>query len=162
MQWTPDFSFDNSPAANVIVVPGGRGAHDIPARQREGTIDYIKRIANAPDNKYVMSVCTGAILLGAAGLLDGRHCNVSSHNRHRFEQDAPKAKLVKDISLNFVQDGNLFTGNGPCSGLATALRVIEVHCGTGYKNNLRELISYIVPPVKGALVENGKITTITV
>jgi transcriptional regulator GlxA family with amidase domain len=162
VQWTPDFSYDNAPAANVIVAPGGRGAHDIPARQREGTIDYIKRTANAPDNKYVMSVCTGAFLLGAAGLLDGRHCNVSSHNRHKFEHDVPKAKLVKDISLNFVQDGNLFTSNGPCSGLATALRVVEVHCGTGYKNNLRELIEYIVPPVKGALVENGKITNIMV
>jgi hypothetical protein len=39
---------------------------------------------------------------------------------------------------------------------------VEVHCGTGYKNNLRELIEYIVPPVKGAVVDNGKITYITV
>jgi hypothetical protein len=39
---------------------------------------------------------------------------------------------------------------------------VEVHCGTGYKNNLRELIEYIVPPVKGALVENGTITNIEV
>jgi putative intracellular protease/amidase len=162
MQWTPDFSYDNAPAANVIVAPGGRGAHDIPARQREGTIDYIKRVGNAPSTKYVMSVCTGGFLLGAAGLLDGRHCQISSHNYQRFERDVPNAKLVRDPSLNFVQDGNLFTSNGPCSGLATALRVVEVHCGTGYKNNLRELIEYIVPPVNGALVENGKITNITV
>ena len=62
----------------------------------------------------------------------------------------------------FVQDGNLFTSNGPCSGLTTALRLVEVHCGTGYKNNLRELIEYKVPPVKGALVKNGEITNITV
>jgi len=64
--------------------------------------------------------------------------------------------------ISFVQDGHLFTSNGPCSGLATSLRLVEVHCGTGYKNNLRKLISYITPPVKGALVENGKITNITV
>jgi transcriptional regulator GlxA family with amidase domain len=146
----------------MIVAPGGRGAHDIPARHKDGTIDYIKRVANAPDNKYVMSVCTGTFLLGAAGLLDERHCQVSSHNYFRFEQEVPKAKLVRDPSLNFVQDGNLFTSNGPCSGLATALRLVEVHCGTGYKNNLRELIEYKVPPVKGALVENGKITNVTV
>jgi putative intracellular protease/amidase len=162
MQWTPDFSHDNAPAANMIVVPGGRGAHDIPARHKEGTIDYIKRVANAPDSKYVMSVCTGAFLLGAAGVLDGRHCQVSSHNYGRFEREVPKAKLLKDPSLNFVQDGNLFTSNGPCSGLATALRVVEAHCGTGHKNNLRELIEYKVPPAKGALVENGKLTNITV
>jgi putative intracellular protease/amidase len=162
MQCTPDFSYEIAPAANMIVAPGGRGAHDIPARHNDGTIDYIKRIGNAPGTKYVMSVCTGAFLLGAAGLLDGRHCQVSSHNYGRFEQEVPKATLVKDPSLNFVQDGNLFTSNGPCSGIATALRVVEVHCGTGYKNNLRELIEYIVPPVKSAVVENGKIRYITV
>jgi putative intracellular protease/amidase len=162
MQWIPDFSYDNAPAANMIVAPGGRGAHDIPARHKDGTIDYIKRIGQASDTKYVMSVCTGAFLLGAAGLLDGRHCQVSSHNYGRFEQEVPKAKLLKDPSLSFVQDGNLFTSNGPCSGLATSLRVVEVHCGTGHKNNLRELIEYIVPPVKGAVAENGRITIITV
>jgi transcriptional regulator GlxA family with amidase domain len=162
MRLTPDFNYENAPAANTIVVPGGRGARDIPARQKEGTIDYIKSVANAPSHKYVMSVCTGAFLLGAAGLLDGRHCQVSSHNYEKFERDVPKARLVKDPSLSFVQDGDLFTSNGPCSGLATALRLVEVHCGTGYKNNLRELIEYIVPPVKGALAEDGKITDITV
>jgi putative intracellular protease/amidase len=162
MQWIPDFSYDSAPAANMIVAPGGRGVHEISARKKDGTIDYIKRIGNAPGSKYVMSVCTGAFLLGAAGLLDGRHCQVSSHNYRRFEQEVPKARLLRDPSLNFVQDSNLFTSNGPCSGLATALRVVEVHCGTGYKNNLRELIEYKVPPVKGALVENGKIGYITV
>jgi putative intracellular protease/amidase len=162
MQWTPDFSYDNAPAANVIVAPGGRGASDIPARRKEGTIDYIERVARAPGNKYVMSVCTGAFLLGAAGLLDGRHCHVSSHNYGRLEREVPNARLIKDPSLNFVQDGSLFTSNGPCSGLATALRLVEVQCGTGYKNNLRELIEYKVPPAKGALVENGEIRIIAV
>jgi transcriptional regulator GlxA family with amidase domain len=162
MQFTPDFSYENAPAANMIVTPGGRGAHDIPARHKDGTIDYIKGIANAPDNKYVMSVCTGGFLLGAAGVLDGRHCQISSHNYGRFEREVPKAYLVKDPSVNFVQDGNLFTSNGPASGLATALRVIEFHCGTGHKNNLRELIEYKVPPAKGVLVENGTLTAIEV
>jgi putative intracellular protease/amidase len=162
MQWTPDFGYDNAPAANAIVAPGGRGVHDIPARRKDGTIGYIERVGNAAGTKYVVSVCTGAFLLGAAGLLDGKHCQVSSHNYRRFEREVPKAKLQKDPSLSFVQDGNLFTSNGPCSGLATALRVVEVHCGTGYKNNLRELIEYIVPPVKGAVVENGTIRYMTV
>jgi transcriptional regulator GlxA family with amidase domain len=130
--------------------------------KKNGTIDYIKEVGSAPGCKYVMSVCTGAFLLGAAGLLDGRHCQVSAHSYGRFVKEVPKAKLLKDASLSFVQDGNLFTSNGPCSGLATSLRLVEVHCGTGYKNNLRDLISYITPPVKGALVENGKITNIAV
>jgi transcriptional regulator GlxA family with amidase domain len=162
MRFIPDFSYDNAPAANMIVAPGGRGARDIPALQKNGTIDYIKQVGTAPGCKYVMSVCTGTFLLGAAGLVDGRHCQVSSLSYGRFEREVPGAMLVKDASLSFVQDGNLFTSNGPASGLATSLRLVEVHCGTGYKNNLRDLIKYITPPVKGAVVENGEITTITV
>jgi transcriptional regulator GlxA family with amidase domain len=162
MRCIPDFSYDNAPAANMTVAPGGSGSRDIPALQKNGTIDYIKQIASAPDCQYVMSVCTGAFLLGAAGVLNGRYCQTTPHSYTRFEEDVPNAKLVKDASLNFVQDGNLFTSSGPCSGLATSLRVVEVHCGTGYKNNLRELIEYIPPPMKGALAENGTITTIEV
>jgi transcriptional regulator GlxA family with amidase domain len=162
MRFTPDFSYDNAPPANMVVAPGGRGAMNIPALQKNGTIDYIKQVGTAPGCKYAMSVCTGTFLLGAAGLLDGRHCQTSSLSYGRFERDVPGAKLVKDASLSFVQDGNLFTSNGPASGLATSLRLVEVHCGTGYKNNLRDLIKYITPPVKGAVVENGEITTITV
>jgi transcriptional regulator GlxA family with amidase domain len=162
MRFIPDFSYDNAPAANMIVAPGGRGARDIPTLQKNGTIDYIKQVGTAPGCKYVMSVCTGTFLLGAAGLVDGRHCQVSSLSYGRFEREVPGAKLVKDASLSFVQDGNLFTSNGPASGLATSLRLVEVHCGTGYKNNLRDLIKYITPPVKGAVVEDGKIRNITV
>jgi transcriptional regulator GlxA family with amidase domain len=93
---------------------------------------------------------------------DIAYCMVSSHNYGTFERKVPKAKLLKDPLINFVQDDNLFTSNGPCSGLATSLRVVEVHCGTGRKNNLRELIEYKVPPVKGALVENGALRYIYV
>jgi transcriptional regulator GlxA family with amidase domain len=93
-------------------------------RHKDGTINYIKMVANAPGKKYIMSVCTGAFLLGVAGLLDGRDRQISSHNYSKFEQEVPNAKLVEDPSLNFAQDGNLFTSNGPCSGVATALRVV--------------------------------------
>jgi transcriptional regulator GlxA family with amidase domain len=162
MRFIPEFSYDGAPAANMIVAPGGHGSMNIPALRKNGTIDYIKSVATAPTCKYVMSVCSGTFLLGAAGLLGGRHCTVNHQTYDRFEKAVPEAKLVKDASLSFVQEGNLFTSNGPCSGLATSLRLVEVHCGTGYKNNLRSLLSYIAPPVKGAVVDEGVVTTITV
>lgn len=162
MRFIPHFSYDNAPAANMVVAPGGHGSLNFPALQRNGTIDYIKEIGSAPDCTYIMSVCSGAFLLGAAGLLDGRSCTCNHTSYGRFEKEMPTAKLVRDASLSFVQEGNLFTSNGPCSGLATALRLVEVQCGTGYKNNLRNLLSYVAPPVKGALVEDGTITHVTV
>ncbi|MGP1665630.1 MAG: DJ-1/PfpI family protein [Rhodanobacter sp.] len=162
MKFIADFSYETAPPANVVVVPGGHGARNIPALEANGTLDYIKGIANAETCKYVMSVCTGTFVLGAAGLLDDKHCLVYSNQFERFEREVPAAKLVKDGSLSFVQDGRVFTSNGPCSGLATSLRLVEVHCGTGYKNNLRELLAYLAPPVKGAVSENGTLTEATV
>jgi transcriptional regulator GlxA family with amidase domain len=162
MRFTPDFSYDDAPAANMIIVPGGHGSLNFAELRRNGTIDYIKELGSTPDCRYIMSVCSGAFLLGAAGLLDGRHCTVNHTTYETFEKQVPTAKLVKDASLSFVQEGNLFTSNGPCSGLATALRVVEVQCGTGYKDNLRNLLSYVASPVKGALVQGGTITQITI
>jgi transcriptional regulator GlxA family with amidase domain len=162
MRFLPDFSYDNAPHANMIVVPGGHGSVNFPGLHQDGTIDYVKKVATAQRNKYIMSVCSGAFILGVAGLLDGRQCTCNHTSYGYFEREIPKSKLIRDASLSFVQEGNLFTSNGPCSGLATSLRVVEHHCGTGYKNNLRNLLSYIAPPVKGALVENGTLRHVTV
>jgi transcriptional regulator GlxA family with amidase domain len=162
MRFVPHFSYDNAPPANMIVVPGGHGSLNFPALRKNGTTDYVKKIATAQHCKYIMSVCSGAFILGVAGLLDGRQCTCNHTSYGHFESEMPKAKLIRDASLSFVQEGNLFTSNGPCSGLATSLRVVEYHCGTGYKNNLRTLLSYIPPPVKGGLVENGVLKHITV
>jgi putative intracellular protease/amidase len=159
---TPQYSFADAPKVNVIVVPGGHGALKIAERRRDGTMEYILRVANDPANKYIVTVCTGAFLAGAAGLLDGKHCQVNHTLYGMFEKQVSKAKLVKNRMLSFVQDGKLITGNAPASGIPTALRLVADYYGSGYVSNLRNLLAYCVEPVIGAVVENGEIRHVTV
>lgn len=76
MKFVADYTFDNTPAANVIGVPGSEGARAIEKLKEYGTIDYIRRVGTQEDIKYVLSVCTGSFVLGAAGLLDEVNCTV--------------------------------------------------------------------------------------
>jgi transcriptional regulator GlxA family with amidase domain len=160
-RFIPQYSYADAPKANVVLVPGGHGSLRFPELQRDGTLDYIRSVATAPDNKYIMSVCSGAFVLGTLGLLDEPHCTVNHTLYALFEKRVPKARLIKDASLSFVQDGKLITGNAPASGIPAALRLVEYHCGPGYKNNLRNLLAYVVPPVAGAVAEGGLVKHVT-
>ena len=152
-----DYTFDTAPGANVVVVPGGEGARATEKLKANGTLDYIHRVGTQKDNKYIMSVCTGSFVLGHAGLLDGIHCTTYMNQYNRFEREIPAAKLVRNTEINFVQDGKHLTTNGPCSGLATSLRLVEDHVGTRKKDKLRELLSFVYPTAKGLILENGKL-----
>jgi transcriptional regulator GlxA family with amidase domain len=158
MRFLADYSFGNVPSANVVVVPGGEGARATEALKANGTLDYIHKLGTQKDCKYVMSVCTGSFVLGHAGLLDGVHCTTYMNQYNRFAHELPAAKLVRNTEINFVQDGKHLTSNGPCSGLATSLRLVEDHVGTRKKDKLRELLSFVYPTAKGLILENGSLT----
>jgi len=157
MRFLADYNFGNAPKANVIVVPGGEGARATEQLKANGTLDYIHKVGTQKDCKYVMSVCTGSFVLGHAGLLDGIHCTTYMNQYNRFGREIPSAKLVRNMEINFVQDGKHLTSNGPCSGLATSLRLVEDYVGTRKKDKLRELLSFVYPTAKGLILENGSL-----
>jgi transcriptional regulator GlxA family with amidase domain len=64
MTIVPDYTFDDAPAARIVVVPAQRGA--------PGLADWLRRKDKDKETDVVMSVCTGAFQLGKAGLLDGK------------------------------------------------------------------------------------------
>ena len=77
------------------MVPGGHRALKLEERKRDGTTDYIAQVANSPNNRYLMTVCTGAFLVGALGLLDGHRCQVNHTLYRSCEQKNPKARVYK-------------------------------------------------------------------
>ncbi|WP_318766488.1 DJ-1/PfpI family protein [Lactiplantibacillus carotarum] len=140
--FTPQYSYANAPHANVVLVPGGHGSWDFDELKANGTFDYVHQIATAPDNQYIMAVCSGSFTLGKLGLLDGHFCSVNHTLYDHFDALFPKAELVRNANLSFVQDGKLLTSNAPASGIAVALQLVQTHCGTGYKDNIKQLLSY--------------------
>jgi cyclohexyl-isocyanide hydratase len=110
----PNGTFADAPELDMICVPGGFGVGA--AIQDAETLDFVRRAGGSA--RYVTSVCTGAFVLGAAGLLRGRHATTHWAYHHLLP-------LVGAIPQHerVVRDGNLFTGGGVTAGIDFALTV---------------------------------------
>lgn len=121
----PDYTFDNAPKPNVVVVPQSR---ELPE-----TIAYIKEASKTAD--VTMSICSGALLVAKAGLFDGLHAT-THHNFYDVLAQFPKVKLVR--GPRFVEEANVSSSGGEMSGVDLALRVVERYYG---KNAVRSAVS---------------------
>ena len=109
---TPERTFDEVPRPYAVVVPGGPGS--VAAMANPAIQGYLR--AAAPQAEVVGSVCTGALVLAAAGLLDGKR--TSTHWAYAKEIERLGAIYVRD---RYVVDGKLITGGGVSSGIDMAL-----------------------------------------
>jgi cyclohexyl-isocyanide hydratase len=117
----PTHSFANCPQLDLICIPGGVKGVIGAIKDRE-TVEFVR--AQAGGAKYVTSVCTGAFVLGAAGLLKGRRA--ATHWAYTdllplFGATHEKARVVKD--------GNLITAGGITSGIDFGLAVVAQIAG---------------------------------
>jgi transcriptional regulator GlxA family with amidase domain len=117
MKIVPDFTIENAPQPRVIVVP----AHRSTPRTRE----WLARASEKAD--LTMSVCTGAFVLGNAGLLKGRPATTHHDFFDEFEKTFPDVTLRR--GLRFVESGRIATAGGLTSGIDLALRVVERYFG---------------------------------
>ena len=110
----PTVAFTDAQQADVLMVPGGRGAFEL--LDDPVALDFVKR--QAAGARYITSVCTGAFVLGAVGLLEGRRATThwASHPMLELLGATPVHERV-------VHDGNVITGGGVTSGIDFALSV---------------------------------------
>ncbi len=104
----PTHDFSDCPPTDLLCIPGGFGIDD--AMQDEETIAFVKR--EGARASYVTSVCTGAFILGAAGLLKGKKATT-----HWAYHDELKSVGAEPVKARVVRDGNLFTGGGVTAGI---------------------------------------------
>jgi cyclohexyl-isocyanide hydratase len=104
----PTCTFDDAPSLNLICVPGGAGVVD--ALADVATVDFIRR--QGAQAQFVTSVCIGAFLLGAAGLLKGRRAAT-----HWAYVDLLPLVGASHEKSRIVRDGNVFTSGGVTSGI---------------------------------------------
>jgi transcriptional regulator GlxA family with amidase domain len=114
----PDCTLAECPPLDVLVVPGGWGTRRGIKNPR--LLEWIAaRGAVVPT---LTSVCTGSMLLGYAGLLDGRRATTHWRSLEWMRESFPRV-TVED-ALHVVEDGNLFTSAGISAGIDMALRVV--------------------------------------
>ena len=119
----PDAALETCPPLDVLVVPGGWGT-----RKEIGNRRVLTWIAErAKEVETLTSVCTGAMLLGQAGLLDGRRATTHWRSLDWMRQSFP-AVTVED-KLHVVEDGQVLTSAGISAGIDMALRVVARYFG---------------------------------
>ncbi len=116
---TADATFDDFPTPDVIVFPGGVGTR--PLVHDERVTDWLRRAHET--TAFTTSVCTGSIVLGAAGLLDG--LTATTHWACYPELEAQGATPVADRVVEHL-DRRIITAAGVSSGIDMALRLVEL------------------------------------
>jgi transcriptional regulator GlxA family with amidase domain len=111
----PDFSLGDAPLPDVVVVPG-MGAEPSPA-----LLAWLKKVS--AHTELTMSVCNGAFVLAAAGLLDGKQATAHHSTLDLFASNYPAVDVQR--GARFVDSGRVATAGGLTSGIDLALHVVE-------------------------------------
>ena len=133
----PSHTYGQCDQLDIICVPGGPG--QIALMDDDETLNFLRRIA--PGCKLVTSVCTGSLVLGAAGLLDGYKatCHWSSLDQLTMFGATPVEQRV-------VIDRNRITGAGVTSGIDFALHVVEQTAGKTMAQQIQLQMEYDPEP----------------
>ncbi|MEU2286620.1 GlxA family transcriptional regulator [Streptomyces sp. NPDC013178] len=117
----PDGTLADAPGPHTLLVPGGRGTR----RPDPRLTDWLR--ANAARAERLVSVCTGAVLLAEAGLLDGRRATTHWAYCDQLARDHPAVEV--DADPIYVRDGHVSTSAGVTSGIDLALALVEEDLG---------------------------------
>ena len=146
-------SFAQAGDYDAIWIPGGDPAAlaKIIDDPNGSYLGFLRK--QAAKAKYMCSVCEGAMLFAAAGLLDGYTATTHWAFISCFPERFPKVKVAPGLP-RFVLDRDRLTGGGISSGLDEALKLIELLAGTKVAQDVQQTTQYFPdPPVSSALPE---------
>ncbi|WP_043338270.1 DJ-1/PfpI family protein [Belnapia moabensis] len=132
-----DTAMADCPQLDILCIPGGPGVAAL--MEDEAVLAFLR--AQAPGLRYLTSVCTGALVLGAAGLLRGRRATT-----HWASHDFLAALGAVPVKERVVQDGNLVTGGGVTAGVDFALTIAAEIAGPEAAQAIQLQIEYAPAP----------------
>ena len=133
----PDTTFANAPTLDVLCVPGGPGV--LAALQDEVMVNFIRQ--QGAQARYVTSVCTGALLLAAAGLLEGYRATT-----HWLSLDLLRMFGVEMVAQRVVVDRNRITGGGITAGIDFGLVIAAELFGERLAEEIQLMLEYAPAP----------------
>jgi transcriptional regulator GlxA family with amidase domain len=132
---TPHYGFADSPRIDLLVVPGGFGTRSL--LYDEETLGWIRETAARA--RQITSVCTGALLLGKAGLLEGRRA--TTHWASLDLLDSLGVGVTVERSSRVVDDG-VITSAGVASGIDMSFYIVETVFGQAVADETAKYIEY--------------------
>jgi transcriptional regulator GlxA family with amidase domain len=114
---TPEYSIENAPQPDILAFFGGNAGL---ASNDPAVISWVKKQTNST---YYFSVCTGAFILGKAGLLDNLTATTFHESINELRAKNPKTKVLENV--RFVDNGRVITTAGISAGIDGALHLVE-------------------------------------
>jgi len=143
----PTATFETSPAPDILCVPGGFGVTG--AMEDEATLAWLR--AAAADAQWVTSVCTGALVLGAAGLLRGYRATT-----HWASHDYLTLFGATPVKERVVFDGTRVTGGGVTAGIDFGLALVAAIAGEEHARFVQLSLEYDpAPPLDSGTPEKA-------
>ncbi|MCG7595342.1 helix-turn-helix domain-containing protein [Mycobacterium sp. PSTR-4-N] len=131
----PDHGLDDLVGADLVAIPAIGGGDYLPE-----ALAAIRRAAES--GSIILTVCSGAFVAGAAGLLDGRPCTTHWMHADELARMYPTAQV--DRNVLFVDDGNLITSAGTAAGIDACLHLVRREMGSEITNKIARRM--VVPP----------------
>jgi len=137
LKTVPDTTIDNAPQLDLLFVPGGQGI--VTVMEDRKILEFLRR--QAQQAKYITSVCTGALVLGAAGLLKGYRAAT-----HWDSMNILPVFGATAVSERVVTDRNRITGGGVTAGIDFALTVAAEVFGVELAKSIQLSMEYNPAP----------------
>ena len=135
----PDHTLVDCPPLDLLVVPGGWGTRAL--LEHAPLLDWLRE--RGPRGELLTSVCTGSLLLGKAGLLDGRRATTHWRSLDWMQELLPAVTVVREEHV--VEDGRLLTSAGISAGIDLALRVVARQHGEAVARATARQMEYPYP-----------------
>ncbi|MDJ0573297.1 MAG: DJ-1/PfpI family protein [Pleurocapsa sp. MO_192.B19] len=149
----PTVDFDNCPRLDVICIPGG-GMGQVEVMKDKTTLEFLQR--QSKTTKYITSVCSGSMILAAAGLLQGYKATC-----HWAFRDQLAMLGVEVIPERVVVDRDRITGAGVTSGIDFGLTLLGLLCGEEVAKSTQLMLEYHPqPPFNSGTPDTAEVETV--
>ena len=132
----PDYAFADCPRPDILIVPGGFGTRAL--LKNPAVLDWIKTVSAGAE--IVASVCTGSVVLGRAGLLDGLKATTHHECFDLLREHAPRTAVVE--TDRFVDNGRVLTAAGISAGIDLSLHLVTRLHGAGVAQKTARYMEY--------------------
>ena len=139
MKVIPHYNFENCPRLDILVVPGGWGTRR--ELKNPAMLDWLR--LRAPEVETLTSVCTGSMLLGFAGLLNGLHATTHWRSLDWMRDSFPS--VIVEYDKHVVEDGRVVSSAGISAGIDMALKVVARYFGEGIARATARHMEYPYP-----------------
>ena len=139
MKVMPDHTFHTCPKLDILVVPGGWGTRK--ELNNRVILEWLRH--RATEVETLTSVCTGSMLLGFAGLLNGLHATTHWRSLDWMRDAFPSVTVEYDQHV--VEDGRVLTSAGISAGIDLALKVVARYCGEDIARATAKHMEYPYP-----------------